>query len=106
MAKIKTTPWTPAIDTPEDVVNYLEAALEDGDPDLIVTMLGYIARSRGMGCANRARGACLAREPLQIAQRRPQARVCDHPQSDGRSGRALAGGGDREEITRRAARIR
>jgi probable addiction module antidote protein len=48
MAKIKTTPWTLAIDTPEDVVNYLEAALEDGDPDVIVTMLGYIARSRGM----------------------------------------------------------
>jgi probable addiction module antidote protein len=62
MAKIKTTPWTLAIDTPEDVVNYLEAALEDGDPDVIVTMLGYIARSRGM--AQIAREAHVSRESL------------------------------------------
>ncbi len=50
MAKIKTAPWNPAehIETPEDVVNYIEAALEDGDPDVIVATIGWIARSRGM----------------------------------------------------------
>jgi probable addiction module antidote protein len=50
MAKIKTTPWDPAehIETPEDVVNYIDAALADGDPEVIVATLGWIARSRGM----------------------------------------------------------
>ena len=58
MAKIKTTPWNPAehIKTPEDVVNYIDAALEDGDPEGIVKTLGWIARSRGMSqIARRAR---------------------------------------------------
>ena len=38
MAKTKTRPWDAAdyLEYPEDVVAYLEAAFEDGDPRLIV----------------------------------------------------------------------
>lgn len=48
---IETTKWDAAdhIETAEDVVAYLEAAFEDGDPELITSALGDIARSRGMG---------------------------------------------------------
>jgi probable addiction module antidote protein len=34
--------------TPEDQVAYIEAALEDGDPSLIASALGDIARARGV----------------------------------------------------------
>jgi probable addiction module antidote protein len=49
-AKIKTTRWDPAdrLTTKQAVASYLEAAIEDGDPALIVAVLGDIARSRGM----------------------------------------------------------
>ena len=45
-AKIKLKKWDPAehIKTEEDVINYLDAALEDGDPALIAMVLGNIAR--------------------------------------------------------------
>jgi len=35
--KIKTVPWDPAtnLKTDEDVAHYLEAVLEDGDPNLV-----------------------------------------------------------------------
>jgi probable addiction module antidote protein len=36
------------LETPEDVAAYLEAAIEDGDPQLICAALGNIARSKGM----------------------------------------------------------
>jgi probable addiction module antidote protein len=36
------------LETPEDVAAYLEAAFEDGDPQLICAALGNIARSKGM----------------------------------------------------------
>ena len=50
MAKIKTRPWDPAehLKTDEDIVAYLEAALEDGDPELIELVLGNIVRARGL----------------------------------------------------------
>ncbi|SDR60039.1 probable addiction module antidote protein [Rhizobiales bacterium GAS191] len=52
MAKttIKTTRWDPAarLTTKKAIAGYLEAALEEGDPALIVAALGDIARSRGM----------------------------------------------------------
>ncbi|MFM5888120.1 MAG: addiction module antidote protein, partial [Dolichospermum sp.] len=41
---------------------YLEAALEDGDPNLVVAALGDIARSKGM--TNIARETGLGRESL------------------------------------------
>jgi len=36
------------INTKEDVYTYLEAAFEENDPELIVDVLGAIARSKGM----------------------------------------------------------
>ena len=44
---------------------YLEAALEDGDPNLVVAALGDIARSKGM--TNVARETGLGRESLYKA---------------------------------------
>ena len=51
MTKVKTKRWDPAehLATKEAAAAYLKAAIEDGDPALIVAVLGDIARSRGMG---------------------------------------------------------
>ena len=48
---VETEPWDPAerLGTPEAQRAYLEAAFEDGDPALIVAVIGDIARARGMG---------------------------------------------------------
>ncbi|NEO19013.1 MULTISPECIES: addiction module antidote protein [unclassified Moorena] len=50
MTNIKTHPWDVAehLETKEDMAAYLEAALEDGDPALVVAALGDIARSKAM----------------------------------------------------------
>lgn len=50
MAKVKTRPWDAAetLRTDEDIADYLEVALEDGDPALTATVLGNIVRARGM----------------------------------------------------------
>ena len=50
MAKIQTRSWDAAdyLETEEDVVLYLEAAFEDGDPGLIAAALGDVARTKGM----------------------------------------------------------
>jgi probable addiction module antidote protein len=47
---LETFPYDTAdyLKTKEDVVSYLEAAFEDGDPTLIAYALGDIARSEGM----------------------------------------------------------
>lgn len=47
---IETTAWDPVdrLETLEAQEAYLEAAFEDGDPDLIVAAIGDIARARGM----------------------------------------------------------
>jgi probable addiction module antidote protein len=47
---ITTTLWDPVdnLNTEEDIVNYLEAAFETDDPELISAVLGDIARARGM----------------------------------------------------------
>jgi len=46
----ETLPWDPVdrLGTPEAQEAYLEAAFEDGDPALIVAVIGDIARARGM----------------------------------------------------------
>ena len=46
----KASPYDVAeyLETDEDIVAYLNAALEDGDPAIITTALGDIARARGM----------------------------------------------------------
>ena len=50
MTETKTIPWNTEdhLETPEDIAAYLEAAFEDGDPELIGHALGAVARSRGM----------------------------------------------------------
>jgi probable addiction module antidote protein len=50
MMTIETRPWDPVerLSTHEAQEAYLEAAFEEGDPDLIVAVIGDIARARGM----------------------------------------------------------
>jgi probable addiction module antidote protein len=64
---LKTTRWDAAetLDTKDDVVAYLNAALEDGDPELLKLVLGDIARSKGM--TEIAKAAGLARSNLYKA---------------------------------------
>lgn len=67
MAKTKTRPYDTAeyLETAEDMAAYLEAALEDGDPTVVVKALGTIARARGM--SQIARDTGLGRESLYKA---------------------------------------
>jgi probable addiction module antidote protein len=67
MARTKTEPYDAAeyLETKEDMAAYLEAALEDGDPRVIVQALGAIARARGMSQIARETG--LGRESLYKA---------------------------------------
>jgi probable addiction module antidote protein len=67
MAKRQTALWDAAehLETKEDMAAYLEAALEDGDPALVVAALGDIARSKGM--MQIARDTGLGRESLYKA---------------------------------------
>jgi len=66
MAKTRTTTtrWDAAdhLKTDRDVLAYLEAAFEDGDPGVIAAALGDIARAKGM--TRVARQAGLGRESL------------------------------------------
>jgi len=64
MKKTTTTNWDPAthLTTIEDVAAYLEAALQDGDPQVIAAALGDIARAKGM--SQIAREAGVGRESL------------------------------------------
>src|SRR5215813_8734427 len=47
---LKTTRWDAAdiLKSKEDIAAYLDAVLEDGDPELLKLALGTIARSKGM----------------------------------------------------------
>jgi probable addiction module antidote protein len=67
MAKTTTRPWDAAehLDTVEDMVLYLEAALEERDAALIAAALGDIARAKGMTEVARSTG--LGRESLYKA---------------------------------------
>jgi probable addiction module antidote protein len=67
MNKVTTSLWDAAehLETKEDMAAYLEAALEDGDPNLVVAALGDIARSKGM--THIARETGLGRESLYKA---------------------------------------
>jgi probable addiction module antidote protein len=64
---IETRPWDGAehLDTSEAVASYLEAAFEDGDPQLIAAALGDVARARGMSALAKETG--LSRESLYRA---------------------------------------
>ncbi len=50
---IETTPWDTAdhLDSDEMIIAYLEAAFEDGDPELIAAALNNVARARGLKSA-------------------------------------------------------
>ena len=47
---MKTSIYDPAeyIETREDVLAFLEGALEENDPEFLLETIGYIARSKGM----------------------------------------------------------
>ena len=53
------------LETEEDIVAYLEAALDEGDPALIAAALGDLARAKGMTIV--AADAGLGRESLYQA---------------------------------------
>jgi probable addiction module antidote protein len=67
MAKTKTRPYDAAeyLETAEDMAAYLEAALEDGEPAVVMHAPGTIARARGM--SQIARDTGLGRESLYKA---------------------------------------
>jgi len=50
MKKVTISDWNLAdeIETKEDVLGILEAALEENDPDFLLSVIGDIARSKGM----------------------------------------------------------
>ncbi|GHV86181.1 transcriptional regulator [Spirochaetia bacterium] len=50
MEKVTFEKWDPAeiIETKEDVIAFLEGALEENDPDFLLRTIGHIARSKGM----------------------------------------------------------
>ncbi|MGU3668767.1 addiction module antidote protein [Methylobacterium sp. A49B] len=47
---LETRPYDTAehLRMPEDIVLYIEAVLEDGDPALVADAIGVVARARGM----------------------------------------------------------
>ena len=65
--RANTLPWDAAdyLEDLDDVVAYLEAAFEDGDPRVIAAALGDIARSAGMTAVAEKTG--LGRESLYKA---------------------------------------
>jgi probable addiction module antidote protein len=67
MATVQTYPWDAAehLETKEDIAAYLEAALEDGDPNLVVAVLSDIVRSQGI--TQIARNTGLETESLKQA---------------------------------------
>ena len=67
MAKTETRPWNAEdyLSTEADVVAYVDAAFEDGDPALIAAALGDVARAKGM--TKVAAEAGLGRESLYKA---------------------------------------
>lgn len=67
MAKTETRPWNAAdyLSTEAEIVAYIDAAFEDGDPALIAAALGDVARAKGM--TKVASDAGLGRESLYKA---------------------------------------
>jgi probable addiction module antidote protein len=66
---LETTKWNvqDSLETPEDCALFVQAAIEEAgdDPAFIATVLGEVARSRGM--AQTARAAGISREGLYKA---------------------------------------
>lgn len=64
---LETSKWdvTEYLDSEEAIFAYIEAAFEDGDPELIKHVLGDVARARGMTAI--AKEAGVTREALYKA---------------------------------------
>ena len=64
MTKTKTYKWDilDHLRNEDEISAYLEAAFDDGDPDLIIAALGDVARAKGM--TELARNTGLSREGL------------------------------------------
>lgn len=62
MATTGTRPWDAAdhLKTEKDIVAYVDAAFEDGDPALVAAVLGDVARAKGT-----TRGAAAALRALR-----------------------------------------
>jgi probable addiction module antidote protein len=62
MMGIETRPWDAAehLDSTEAVLAYLEAAFEDGDPELVAAALNDVARAKGLDRDALTAGADLA----------------------------------------------
>jgi probable addiction module antidote protein len=67
MSTSKLTKWDSAeyLKTEEDIINYIEACLEENDPQLIPHALGVIAKAKGM--SQLARDTGITREGLYKA---------------------------------------
>ncbi|MDR1218438.1 MAG: putative addiction module antidote protein [Treponema sp.] len=50
MVKAAVSDWDPAeiIETKEDVIAFLDGALQEDDPEFLLKTIGHIARSKGM----------------------------------------------------------
>ena len=50
MKPVKTTVWDPAeyLETEDQIAAYLDDIFKSGDPDLMITAIGDVARARGM----------------------------------------------------------
>ena len=77
----ETVPWDAAdtLRSKEDIAAYLDAVLEDGDPELLKAALAGIARAKGMTEIARDFKAW-PRQPLQSAIAKGQPRACDRCQ--------------------------
>ena len=64
---LKTTPFDPAeyLQTEADIIAYLDASMEGGDPGNIARALGDVARSKGMTELSRKTG--VGRQALYVA---------------------------------------
>ena len=73
---LKTTPFDSAdyLETDADMVMYLDACLEDGEPALITHALGAIARARHVASGPRCQSG--PREPVQGTVAGRQSGVC------------------------------
>lgn len=62
MATVQTRPWDPAehLETLEDVVEYLDAAREDGDPRLVEAAFTDVMRSPAVLEASRSQASALS----------------------------------------------
>ena len=56
---VNTKPWDASeyLKTEQDIIDYLDAAAETGDPTLMQAAIGDVAKARGMGQIAEAAGA-------------------------------------------------